>query len=243
MRSGDKGHRGCKGHQERNQVPQRWRRQIRLTNSGESGWSPWPENLVLAGRPHLRMESEAAPLPVSCQGWTRQGLVGKDQSPLPTGLPGLPFPLLSPAAPVLLQPRLLRKRARCLHLPVGGGTLKAHHSEIQEYSSSHWPSPPAAISGGLYTHVGAVLRLQLEFVAETEEILTMNLPSLPTFQHGGRQPREKQQGEEETGNPSHIPTPRRPADRHIPLGSPGPDIGGSLGTLNLQQLMWISLQA
>ncbi|KAH0511546.1 Beta-crystallin A3 [Microtus ochrogaster] len=109
MRSGDKGHRGCKGHQERNQVPQRWRRQIRLTNSGESGWSPWPENLVLAGRPHLRMESEAAPLPVSCQGWTRQGLVGKDQSPLPTGLPGLPFPLLSPAAPVLLQPRLLRE--------------------------------------------------------------------------------------------------------------------------------------
>lgn len=80
---------------------------------------PWPENLVLVGRPHLKMESEAAPLPVSCQGWTRQGLVGKDWS-LPTGLPSLPFPLLSL---LLLQPRRLRtwprERALCLHVPVG----------------------------------------------------------------------------------------------------------------------------
>lgn len=27
-----------------------------------------PVDLVLVGRPHLRMESEATPLPVSCQG-------------------------------------------------------------------------------------------------------------------------------------------------------------------------------
>lgn len=141
------------------------------------------------------MESEAAPLPVSCQGWTRQGLVGKDWSLLPTGLPGLPFPLLSPVAPALLQPRLLRtwprERALCLHLPVGG--LKAHHSEIQEHSSSHWPSPSAAISGGLYTHVGAVLRLQLEFVAETGRD-PYHEPSQPAYIPARRQPREKQQG-------------------------------------------------
>lgn len=193
MRSGDKGHRGCKGHQERNQVRQRWRREIRLTNPGESGWSPWPENLVLVGRPHLRMESEAAPLPVSCQGWTRQGLVGKDWS-LPTGLPGLPYPLLSLLLLCSCNRGALgpgQGRALCLHVPVGG--LKAHHSEIQEYSSSHWPSPSAAISGGLYTHVGAVLRLQLEFVAETGRD-PYHEPSQPADIPARRQPREKQQG-------------------------------------------------
>lgn len=36
MRSGDKGHRSCKGHQERNQALEMLSRQIWLTNSGES---------------------------------------------------------------------------------------------------------------------------------------------------------------------------------------------------------------
>lgn len=50
----------------------------RVTSCCEGGGSG-PENQVLVGRPHLRMESEATPHPVSCQGWTRQGLVGKGQ--------------------------------------------------------------------------------------------------------------------------------------------------------------------
>lgn len=46
MRSGDKGHRSCKGHREMNQVLEMLRSQIWLTNSGESppaanGRSQW----------------------------------------------------------------------------------------------------------------------------------------------------------------------------------------------------------
>lgn len=96
MRSGDKGHRSCKGHQEMNQALEMLRSQIWLTNSGESppaanGWSQWTREPG-AGRPHLTTEPEATPLPVSCQGWAKQGLMGKGQPPLSSGLP---FPLLS----------------------------------------------------------------------------------------------------------------------------------------------------
>lgn len=162
MRSGDKGHRSCKGHREMNQVLEMSRSQIRLTNSGESllqrmDGPSGPENLV--GRPHLPMESEATPLPVSCQGWTRKGLIGKSQPPLSSGLP---FPLLSLSVQV---PQDLTKGGREPYICLSG--LKVHQPEIQEHSSSHKPSAPAALSGGLHTHVGAVPRLQLEFVAET----------------------------------------------------------------------------
>lgn len=122
---------------------------------GSSG----PENLVLVGRLHLTMESEATPLPVSCQGWTRQGLMGKGQPPLSLGLP---FPLLSLSVQV---PQDLAKGGRDSYIGLSG--LKVHQPESQEHSSSHRPSAPAALSSGLHTHVGAVPRLQLEFVAET----------------------------------------------------------------------------
>ncbi|CAH6785864.1 Gm10277 [Phodopus roborovskii] len=153
MRSGDKGHRGCKGQQERNQI------------LGCLGGPCGPENPVLVGRPHLRMESEAAPF------------LFHDQPPLSAGLPGLPFPLLSPTAPEA-------KRGRHVYI--------CHHSETQEYSLSHWPRAPAAASGGLSTHVGAVLRLQLEFVAETGKE-PYHEPSQPSDIPAQRLPREKQQ--------------------------------------------------
>lgn len=75
-----------------------------------------------------------------------------------------------------------------------------------------------------------------------EEILTMNLPSLLTFQHGGSLEKNSRR-EPGAGSPSHIPTPQRPADRHIPLGASGPDTVGFLVTLALQGLMGTSLQA
>lgn len=162
---------------------------------------------------------------------------GKGPVSSTTGLPGLPFPLLSPAAPATQAPQ----RARCLHLPVGGlkpTTLRSRKTAVPTGLALLQPSLVASIPTWELSS-GSSWNLLLRL----EEILTMNLPSLRTFQHEGRQPREKQQGEEETGNPSHIPTLQRPADRHIPLGSPGPDIGDSLGTLNLQRLKWISLQA
>uniref|UniRef100_A0A8C2MY10 Uncharacterized protein n=1 Tax=Cricetulus griseus TaxID=10029 RepID=A0A8C2MY10_CRIGR len=147
MRSGDKGHRGYKGHRERNQV--------------------------LAIEPGI-----GSPFPVSCQGWTRQGLVGKDQPPLSTGLPAE-------------VPQDLAKRGRDVYICLWG--LKAHHPEIQEYSSSHWPT---------------VLRLQLEFVAEIGREPYHEPSQPPDIPAQSRR-------EEETRNPSHIPTPQRPADRHI----------------------------
>lgn len=211
MRSGDKGHRSCKGHQESNQTLEMLRSQTWLTNSGVSpshvnGGPSGPENLVLVGRPHLRMESGATPLPVSCQGWTRQGLVGKGQPLLSSGFP---FPLPSPSAQV---PQDLAKGGRDPYTALSG--LQVRQPGIQEHSSSHRPSVPLALSGGLCTHVGAVPRLQLEFVAETGRGPSQE-PSQAAAIPARRQPRENSRREEEAWSPGRIPTPRRPADSKI----------------------------
>lgn len=89
--------------------------------------------------------------------------------------------------------------------------LKVHRPESQEHSSSHRPSAPTALSGGLRTHVGAVPRLQLEFVAETGRGPYQE-PSQAADIPARRQPRENSRREEEAWSPGHIPTPQRPAD-------------------------------
>lgn len=153
------------------------------------------------------MESEATPLPVSCRGWTRQGLVGKGQPPLSSGFP---FLLLSP--PVQVPQDLARVGGVGVGDPyMGLSGLKVHQPEIQEQSSSHRPSAPVALSGGLHTHVGAAPRLQLEFVAETGRGPYQE-PSQAADIPAQRQPRENSRREEEAWGPGHIPTPPRPAD-------------------------------
>lgn len=132
---------------------------LRRVTSCYEWWSQWTRKPGAGRQPHLSMESEATPLRVSCQGWTRQGLVGKGQPPLSSGLP---FPLLSPS---VLVPQDLAKGRRDPSISLS--RRKVHQPEIQEQSRSHRPSAPVALSGGLHTHVGAVPRPQLEFVAET----------------------------------------------------------------------------
>lgn len=150
------------------------------------------ENLVQVGRLHLRMESEATPLPVLCQGCTRQGLVGKGPASSPLRCPGLPFStteFLSSRSHGSSGPDL---GGRDVYICLWG--LKVHHSEIQECSRSHW----APTSAALYTLVGAVPRLQLEFVAETGRG-PYHEPSQPADIPSQRQPRENSRREEEAG--------------------------------------------
>lgn len=165
-----------------------------------------PENLVLVGRPHLTMESEATPLPVSCQGWTKQGLMGKGQPPLSSGLS---FPLMSLSVQV---PQDLAKGGRDPYISLSG--LKVHQPEIQEHTSSHRPSAPAALSGGSVPMWELSPGSSWNLLLRLEEVLTKNLPRLPTFQRW-RQPGGTSRREEEAWSPSHIPTPQRPADSTI----------------------------